>query len=214
MRYLIVDDHILVREGIAQIIREKLHEDTLHIDQASTSVEATVLLAKWKYDLALLDITMEGRSGLDLLSQISNDYPELPTLIVSMHPEDQYALRTFKLGAAGYLTKFAAATDLVTAIKDIFTTGRYISTKVSLILADECRLKKTKVSATHHLLSNREIEVACLIARGMTSIEIGNHLNLSYKTVNTYRSRLLTKLSIRNNSDITSYCISNNLTAA
>ena len=213
MRYLIIDDHPIVRAGLVHIMKQELQDDELQIDEASNSVEATAMLAAMPYGLVMLDISLAGRNGLDILAQVRRERPQLPVLVVSMYPEDQYALRTFKLGAAGYLSKHAAAMDLVTAIKSILLTGRYISQNVSLLLANEVGHSPRSTGNSHELLSNREIEVACLIARGMTVKEVAECLNLSDRTISTYRSRLLAKMRIRNNVELTSYCIHQGLIA-
>ena len=210
MKILIIDDHPFVRQGLIHVLTHEMG-DRLAVNEADRQSDVLKLFSAHAYDLVLLDVSLEGRSGLDILAWIKKEHPLVPVLIISMHPEDQYALRAIRLGAAGYLTKHSAPVDLIAAISQIRTTGKYISPKLSLLLAEEVGRRTEKRGSLHELLSNREMEIGRLIASGSTAKEIAAILNLSVKTVNTYRSRLLPKLGIRNNVELTAYFIENKL---
>jgi len=210
VKILIIDDHPFVRQGLIHVLTHEMG-DRLAVDEADCQSDVLKLFSAHAYDLVLLDVSLEGRSGLDILAWIKKEHPLVPVLIISMHPEDQYALRAIRLGAAGYLTKHSAPVDLIAAISQIRTTGKYISPKLSLLLAEEVGRRTEKRGSLHELLSNREMEIGRLIASGSTAKEIAATLNLSVKTVNTYRSRLLPKLGTRNNVELTAYFIENKL---
>ncbi len=210
MKILIVDDHPFVRKGLIHVLAHEMGDD-LTVNEADCQSDVLTLFTGHTYDLVLLDVSLEGRSGLDILAWIKKEHPSVPVLIVSMHPEDQYALRAIRLGAAGYLTKHSAPVDLIAAIAQIRITGKYISPKLSLLLAEEIGRRTDKRSSLYELLSNREMEIGRLIASGSTAKEIAAILNLSVKTVNTYRARLLPKLSVRNNVELSAYFIENKL---
>ncbi len=210
MRILIVDDHPFVRQGLIYVLNREM-QDSLAVSEADSLSSALSLLNSNDYDLVLLDVSLEESSGLDVLAWIKNERSSLPVLIISMHPEDQYALRAIRLGASGYLSKHSAPSDLMTAIEQIKTNGKYISPKLSLLLANELGKRNHCSSDLHELLSNREMEIGCMIACGSTAKEIANKLCLSVKTVNTYRTRLLQKLDIRSNVDLTAYFLRNKL---
>ena len=145
MRILIIDDHPIIRKGLLHLLEQELQQERIEADEADCQEDAAGLLAEHQYDLVLLDISLGGRSGLDLLKKIRQEQPSLPVLIISMHPEDQYALRTIRMGAAGYLSKHAAPDDLITAITQIRSNGTYLSPTVSRLLADE--ISRTKRSS-------------------------------------------------------------------
>jgi len=210
VKILIVDDHPFVRKGLIHVLAHEMGDD-LTVNEADCQSDVLSLFTEHTYDLVLLDVSLEGRSGLDILAWIKKEHPSVPVLIVSMHPEDQYALRAIRLGAAGYLTKHSAPVDLIAAIAQIRITGKYISPKLSLLLAEEIGRRTDKRSSLYELLSNREMEIGRLIASGSTAKEIAAILNLSVKTVNTYRARLLPKLSVRNNVELSAYFIENKL---
>ncbi len=214
MRVIIIDDHPFVRKGLLHVMQQELKDEQVEADEADSFDSASTILATdKKYDLALLDISLGGRSGLDLLKLIRQRQPELPVLVVSMHPEDQYALRTMKMGAAGYLSKHSAPDDLTKAIKEIRSHGNYISPAVSRLMAHEITrsTKSRKATAPHELLTNREMEIAGLIASGCRLKQIGEDLNLSIKTVATHRTRILKKIQIANNAELATYFIRNGL---
>ena len=210
MKILIIDDHPFVRKGLIHVLAHEMGDD-LTVNEADCQADVLSHFSEQTYDLVLLDVSLEGRSGLDTLAWIKKEHPSVPVLIVSMHPEDQYALRAIRLGAAGYLTKHSAPVDLIAAITQIRTTGKYISPTLSLLLAEEIGRRTDKRSSLYELLSNREMEIGRLITSGSTAKEIAAILNLSVKTVNTYRARLLPKLSVRNNVELTAYFIENKL---
>ncbi len=207
MRVLIADDHTIVREGIKQILAE-IPEVTV-TDEARNGQE--VLENVWvnDYDIVLLDITMPGRSGLDILKQLSTDKPALKILILSMHPEEQYAIRAFKAGAFGYLTKESSPNELIEAIRKISIGKKYVSSSLAETLASHLETKSEK--PLHDSLSDREYEVMCMIASGKTVKEIAAELSLSVKTISTYRSRILEKMNMKNNAQLTHYTIQNRL---
>jgi two-component system, NarL family, invasion response regulator UvrY len=206
VKILIADDHSLVREGLKKVLLEE--PDFEVTAEAKNGDEIFSSLQKYKIDLLLMDITMPGRSGLDILKDIKNRYPKLPVLILSMHPEGLFALRAIKLGADGYLTKEAAPDELVHAIRKIISGSKYISESLSVMLASDI---KPSLSLPHEKLSNREFEVLRLIASGKTLSEIALLMNLSITTVSTYRSRILDKMQMKSNSEITHYSILNGI---
>ncbi len=207
IRILLADDHSMFREGLKQIL-ERSH-DIRVVDEAGNGIDALAKMRHNDYDLALLDISMPGRSGLDILADIRREKPALPVLILSMHPEDQYALRVLKAGAAGYLTKESAADELITAIRRVAAGGRYISAAVADTLVDAIGAPADRPA--HEALSNREFQVLCMLAAGRGLREIADELILSEKTITTYRARILDKLHLRNNAELTRYAIDHGL---
>ena len=207
MNVLIVDDHAIVRKGLRQILVE--HGSTFRVDEASGGQEALEKIDTNSYDAVVLDITMPGRSGLDVLKDIKNRKPALHVLVLSMHPEDQYALRVMKAGASGYLMKESVPDELVKAIQKVANGGKYITSSLAEKLADF--LGNDRVEKMHERLSDREFEVLTLIASGKTVKEIAEALCLSVKTVSTYRSRILEKMMMKTNAEVTHYAIKNGL---
>ncbi len=210
MRILIIDDHPFVRKGLLHVLHDEMGSAII-ADEAASQMEALSFLEANRYDLVLLDVSLEGRSGLDILSWINKERLSLPVLIISMYPEEQYAIRAMRLGAAGYLTKHSAPAELMSAIKQIQSCGKYISSNVSMLLANEIVAHNNSNKKPHEKLSNREFEIARLIALGVYPRDIAESLKLSVKTINTYRSRLFKKLALRNNAELTKYFIQNNL---
>jgi DNA-binding NarL/FixJ family response regulator len=207
IRILIADDHAIVREGLKQIVAQT--SDIIVVGEAVNAADALAKLKTIKPDLLLLDISMPGRSGLDVLLESRKDYPEMPVLILSLHTEDQYALRMLKAGAAGYLTKESAPEQLIAAIRKTSGGGRYISASLAERLA--MNLVADKGVYPHELLSNREFQVFQMIALGKTVTEIGDELSLSVKTISTNRTRILEKMGMRNNAEITQYALEHHL---
>ncbi len=207
LRILIADDHPVVRQGLRQTIAET--SDMVVVDEAGNGWEVLSKVRASSYDVVLLDISMPGRSGMDILKELKDERPGLPVLILSIHPEEQYALRAFKAGASGYLTKESAPDELVAAIRKISTGGKYISSSLAEILASE--LGTSNEELLHKTLSNREYQVMRMIALGKTVTEIAEELSLSVKTVSTYRSRILEKMKMKNNAEITYYAVKNRL---
>mgnify|MGYP001030124105 CR=1 FL=1 len=204
---LLVDDHAIFREGLKKII-----ENTSGMGvtgEANNGQEALDQVWKNKFDLVILDISLPGRSGLEILKEIKKSNPQLPVLILSMHSEDQYARRLLKAGASGYLKKDSAFDELVNAIRTIHDGHKYISPVVANILAEF--IEKDADKEPHELLSDREFQVLCMIGTGKTVTEISKELSLSDKTISTYRARILEKMRMRTNADLTFYAISNKL---
>lgn len=207
IRILIIDDHAMFREGLKQILAK--HSDMRVVDEAGSGQEAMEKILHNKLDVILLDISLPGRSGADLLTEIRKEKPELATLVLSMHPEDQYAVRMMKAGASGYLTKESAADELISAIRKVAVGGRYISSKLAEEMAVALDTNTPKLP--HQMLSNREFQVMRMLASGKSLKEIADELFLSEKTVTTYRARVLEKMRLRNNVELTIYAIENKL---
>jgi two-component system invasion response regulator UvrY len=203
VRILVVDDHTIVREGLKRILADA--PDLRVTGEAASGTEAIKLVRDGQWDVMLLDVSLPGANGLEVLRAVKEHDPKLPVLVLTMYPEDQYALRMLKAGAAGYLTKEGAPGQLVTAIRKVASGGKYISEAVAERLAWD--LERRKQPATHEDLSNREFEILRLIASGKTVSQIALDLHLSVKTVSTYRMRLLTKLNMKSNAELTHYAI-------
>lgn len=203
LKVLIADDHSVVRVGLRQILSEIT--DIAVIDEAANATEVLEKVKKNDYSVVVLDIAMPGKSGLDALKEIKTERPKLPILILSMYPEDQYAIRVLRAGAAGYMTKDSAPDELVTAIRLVVDGRKYVSPTFAEILA--LNLDTDREKELHELLSDREYEVLCMIASGKTISEVAGALFLSVKTISTYRSRILGKMHLKNNSELTSYAI-------
>jgi DNA-binding NarL/FixJ family response regulator len=207
MKVLIADDHAVVREGLKQILSES--SDMVVAAEASTGPEVLEKIDKDDFDLIILDIAMPGRGGLDILKEIKNKKPRLPVLILSMYPEEQYAVRVLKAGASGYMTKESAPHELVKAIQQISRGKKYVSPSLAEKLALD--LEITTGRPLHESLSDREYQVMCMIASGKTLKDIAEGLSLSIKTISTYRSRILEKMNMKSNAELTHYAIKNRL---
>jgi two-component system, NarL family, invasion response regulator UvrY len=207
IRVLIADDHSILRRGLAQIIAET--SDMQVCGEAESGAQAVRLAREQPVDVVLLDITMPDRNGLDTLKQLKKEKPKLAVLMLSMHPEETYALRAIKAGASGYLNKASAPALLVTAIRQVASGRRYISPKVAEELAGT--IADGSDRAPHETLSDREYETMRLIASGKTLTEIASEMSLSVKTVSVYRARLLQKMKLKNNSELTHYALKNQL---
>jgi DNA-binding NarL/FixJ family response regulator len=206
-RILIADDHLVVRRGIRQILSD--WSDSAVMDEACNGQEVLEKVHNNQYDLILLDISMPGRSGLEVLAQLKKDKPDQNILILSMHTEEQYAVRVMKAGASGYLTKESTPEELISAVERVSQGRKYVSSSLAEQLAFYLEAKTEK--PPHELLSDREFEVLCLIAKGKTVTEIAEMLSLSIKTISTYRTRILEKMAMTNNAQLTHYAIKNNL---
>jgi DNA-binding NarL/FixJ family response regulator len=206
-RVLLVDDHEVVRRGIRAILED--HIADVRIAEAGNGDAALAALAE-PFDAVVLDLSMPGRSGIDLLAEIKHRWPKLPVLIMSLHDEDQFAVRALRAGASGYLTKAAAPEQLITAFERVVRGGRYISAAVAERLALEAA-NGGESGALHDRLSDREFEVMRGIASGETVGRIAERMHLSVKTVSTYRSRLLEKMKMTTNAELTTYAIRNGL---
>lgn len=206
-RVIIVDDHAIVRRGLAQILAEE--PDIEVMGEAADASELFTLLKSQSCDVMVLDITMPGKSGLEILKDLRKSHPSLPVLILSIHPEDQYAVRALRAGAAGYITKESAPEELVQAIRRVLAGKKYLSPSTTDRMAS--LLAKDVENPLHAALSDREFEVMILIASGKTVSAIAGELCLSDKTVSTYRARVLGKLGLENNMEITRYAFKNRL---
>lgn len=207
IKILIADDHVMVRKGLKQILDDV--PDMVVVDECSNGGELFSKISTMECNLVLLDISMPGRNGLEILEQLHNEKPALPVLILSMYPEEQYAVRALRAGASGYLTKMSAPDELITAIRKVYWGGRYVSDSLSERLASE--LGRNARRPSHDELSNREYQIMCQLASGKTVTGISDELSLSVKTVSTYRKRILTKMHMRNNAEIINYVIKHGL---
>lgn len=207
IKILVVDDHIIVREGLKKILVDT--PDMVVADEASNGQEVTKKIWNNDYDLILLDISLPGRSGLDVLKQLKCTKPEVPILILSVHPEEQYALRSLRAGASGYLTKQSAPDELIGAIRKVAKGRKYITSSIAEKLAFELEVDVRKLP--HETLSDREYQVMCMIGSGKTVKEIAETLSLSVKTISTHRAHILRKMKMANNAQLTHYAIKNAL---
>jgi len=207
IKVCVVDDHAVVREGLKRIIAE--NPGMAVTAEAGDGHEALKVIQSEPCDVVLLDITMPNKNGLDVLKQLHSESPRLPVLVLSMHAEDQYAVRVLRAGAAGYLTKESAPAKLVQAIRKVVRGGKYVSPTLAEKLVFDLDSDATK--APHQILSAREYQVLCMIASGKTVTQIADELTLSVKTISTYRVRILEKLSMKNNAELTRYAIKEGL---
>ena len=207
LRILVADDHEVVRKGLVKVLSETLQP--VKIDEASNGQEAVSKASKTEYDLVVLDMKMPGKSGLDVLKELKQHRPKLPVLILSMLPEEQFAIRAIRAGASGYLTKDAAGDELVLAIRKALKGERYISGSLAEILAGD--LDGDSEKPPHEILSDREFQVMLMIASGKPVGAIAKELCLSVKTISSYRTNILLKTRMKNNAEITRYAIQNHL---
>jgi two-component system invasion response regulator UvrY len=206
-KILIADDHPIVRAGFKQVISDM--PDMVVADEAANGQEVLNYIRKKDYDLVLLDISMPGRSGLEVLKDLKSEKPKLPVLILSIYPEEQYAIRALRAGASGYMTKASAPNELIAAIRKISEGGKYISASLAEKLA--YYLDGDASKPPHETLSDREYQVMLMIASGKTVTEIADELCLSVKTISTYRTHILDKMKMKNNAEITLYAVQNKL---
>jgi len=207
MKIIICDDHKIVRDGLKQILLQ-LHGVSL-IEEAGNSDEALFLLKNDTFDILLLDISLPGRSGLEVLQLVKAKWPLTNVLMLSMLPQEQYAIRALKLGASGYLTKDTASEELLLAIRRVSAGGKYISQSLAESLA--MHLEKDANQLKHENLSAREFEIMIQLANGKSLQAIGDELFISNKTVSTYRSRIMEKMELSKNTELTRYCMGNSL---
>lgn len=207
IRIVVADDHAIVRQGLRQILSDE--GDFLVSGEASNSGELMQLLRREGCDVLILDVAMPGRNGIDTLKAIRHEWPKLPVLVLSMYPEDQYAFRALKAGASGYLTKQAAADQIVAAIRTICRGRRYVTPELAEELVKG--LDHDPDTPAHELLSDREFQTLKLIAAGRTLQQIGDALALSPKTVSVYRARVLAKLKLSTNAELTRYALEQGL---
>jgi len=207
LRILIADDHTVVRKGLKQILLEEFL--AAHIGEASDADDLFNKVLKEEWDVVITDISMPGRSGLEVLQQIRQHYPKLPVLVLSVYPEDQYAIRVMKAGASGYLNKDSASDELVKAVHRVLLGKKYITPSLAEKLADT--LDQDADRPLHENLSDREFEVLRLLASGAAVSDIAEKLSLSPTTVSTYRARILTKMNAKTNADLIRYAMENKL---
>ncbi|HEY7533939.1 MAG TPA: response regulator transcription factor [Nitrospiraceae bacterium] len=208
MKVLIVDDHAVVRRGVIQILTDAFPR--IKIGEADSGKAALAAVAKESWDIVILDINLPDRKGLEVLRAIKSEYPLVAVMILSLHPEEQYALRALKSGASAYLTKQSAPEELVAAIKHVLKGRIYVSASLAEHLAGTLSKDQTADPA-HRLLSDREFDVLCRLAQGHSVKDIGLQLSLSMKTVSTYRSRLLDKLHLNSTADLIRYALDHHL---
>jgi len=206
-RVLIADDHAIVRKGLARILADIT--DTVILDEACNGEEALDMIERNDYDLVLLDISMPGKGGFEVLNEIRSSKPGVPVLMFSMHPEEQYALRALRSGASGYLTKESAADELLVAMRKVLSGGKYISDSLAEKLV--FGLLKDVEKPLHETLSDRERQVLRMVAAGKTLSEIAAELSLNVQTISTFRARLLRKMRMKSNAELTHYAINNSL---
>lgn len=207
LRVLIVDDHPILRHGLIQLMKESLAISEIY--ESGEGTEVISILQLNPVDVLILDISLPGKDGMVVLSEVKQSFPDLPILMLSIQPEVQYAARAFRLGASGCLNKAAAPEELVRAVRVLAKGENYINDTTSGILLNSIR--QPVPVFPHQLLSERETQVMLMIASGKTSSEISHELNLSIKTISTYRSRLLEKMNLQNNSQLTQYVYKNKL---
>lgn len=207
MRILIVDDHAIVRVGLKQLLKDE--RDDFVFGEAGSSQEAMKMLDDATWDLVLLDINLPDKNGIETLKQIRQYNKKIPVLILSMYPEDQYAVRALKAGASGYMTKEMTPEYLMDAIKKVSRGRRFISPELAEQLALE--IQDGAGDMPHSILSDREFEIFKLIGSGKTPTEIAAELSISVKTVSTYRTRILSKMHMKHNAEITHYAVTHNL---
>lgn len=207
IRVLIADDHAIVRQGLKQIASDS--PDIVVTGEASSGQQVLDMILKNDYDAVVLDITMPGKSGLDVLKELKGLKPKLPVLILSIHPEEQYAVRVLKAGASGYLTKECAPDELIAAIKSISAGHKYITSFLGEKLASQMEPEVAK--PPQEALSDREYEVMLMLASGKAVGEIAREQYLSVKTISTYRHRILDKMKLKSNAELTYYAIQNRL---
>ena len=207
LRILLADDHPVVRQGLKKILAEEFAQATF--GEAQKASEVIDLVASSRWDIVILDVAMPGGNGLEALKQIKHDQSQVPVLILSYFPEEQYAVRTIRAGAAGYLNKESAPEELVSAVRKVLHGGVYISAAVADELVVHARHKDDE--PLYKQLSDREYQVLCLIASGREVKEISNELALSSKTISTYRTRLLEKMNMKTSAELTHYAVQTGL---
>ena len=207
IRIVIADDHAIVRQGLRQILVAQ--PDLQVVGEAANHAEVMQQVRREPCDVLVLDIAMPGKNGIDTLKQAKQEYPKLPVLMLSMYPEDQYAVRALRAGASGYLTKMTAADQLVDAIRQVMRGRKYITAELAQSLAEG--FNRDQDVPAHDLLSDREFQTLRLIAAGKTLSQIGDELALSPKTVSVYRARLLSKLNLQSNAELTRYALEHGL---
>ena len=207
IKIFLADDHELVREGLKKILKEE--NDIQVINEATNGEEVLNKIINCDCDIILLDMNMPGRNGIDLIKELKTTLPALHILVLSIYPEEKYALRALKAGASGYITKDSAIEELVSAIRRIYERGKYVSETLAEKLVSQIDASSNLLP--HERLSDRELQIMCMIASNKSIKEIAGELFLSISTVNTYRSRILEKMNMKTDIEITHYAIYNNL---
>jgi len=200
-KVLIIDDHEIFRQGLKKIITENF-QDVLFAE-AGTAEEAFKLYTKENWDIVITDINLPGRSGIDIVKDLNQNHPEIPILVLSMYPEEQFAIRVIKAGASGYLSKNGALTELIGAMQNLLDGKKFITSSVADVLVSDLRKKQEKYP--HSSLSDREFEVFCSLGLGKTVSQIAVELSLSVKTISTHRSKILNKMDMKTNAEIVKY---------
>ena len=207
LKILVVDDHALVRSGVRRILQDE--PDIEFVGEADTATQALKRVRSEEWDVVVMDINMPERNALDVLCLMKLEKPELPILILTMYPENQYAMRALKDGASGYVTKGSAPDQLIAAIRKVVEGGAYVSSTLAMQLANQLRSKPKET--LYDLLSDREFSVLCAIAEGKPLSQIANELSISAKTITTYRARVLGKLGMRTNTELMRYALEHGL---
>lgn len=206
-RIVIADDHAIVRQGLRRLIEE--HADLRVIGEAADSTGLVDLVRCDTPDIVIMDLSMPGRPGLDLVKDLHAEFPQLPILVLSLHPEEHYALRTLHAGARGYVPKSSSSDELILAIRRVAEGRRYLTPSLADLILDD--MSRTSEQPPHMQLSDREFQVLVGLASGRSVTELAEQMSISFKTVSTYRSRLLTKLHLRSNAELTAYAIEHSL---
>jgi two-component system invasion response regulator UvrY len=209
MRFLLIDDHKIIREGLKQILL--MHFPSSSFDEGSDAEHVIEKITTTKYDIVICDLSMPGRSGLDVVKQVKQIRPDLPVLILSMHPEEHYALRALKAGAWGYLNKSDGAEVLIPAIQRVMQGRKYISPQMAEQLADSINEKRPRTGELHEGLSAREFDVFKLLVEGKSISDISQQLSLSPSTVSTHRARILNKMNMTSNAELVKYALQRNI---
>ncbi|MCF8353190.1 MAG: response regulator transcription factor [Melioribacteraceae bacterium] len=208
MKILIADDHEIVRQGLKTLLKNSSIRIS-KIDEAEDGREAESMILENNYDIVILDISMPHMTGIEILNSLRKEKYKTKVMILSMHPQEQYAIRALKAGAKGYITKDSAAEELITAIEKVSSGSRYVSPEIADKLIDQ--LAEPLHQAPHEKLSARELHVMCMLGEGKTISEIAEELFISVKTVSTYRARIMQKMNMKKNAELSLYCIQNNL---
>ena len=206
---MLIDDHKIIREGLKQILL--MHFPSSTFDEGSSAEDVVNRITVSDYDLIICDLSMPGRSGLDVLKQVRETHPKLPVLILSMHPEEHYAVRALKAGAWGYINKSDGAEVLIPAVQRVLQGRKFISAEMAERLADNLTAADTSEDRRHESLSSREFDVFKLLVEGKSISDISQQLSLSLSTVSTHRARILTKMNMKGNADLVKYALQNNL---
>jgi two-component system invasion response regulator UvrY len=208
-KIIIADDHTIVREGLKLMLAQEFSD--AQIGEAMDAVSLLRAVREQDWNLVILDIGMPGRSGLEVLKDLQYERPHLPVLVLSMHPEEQFAMRVLRAGAAGYMTKKSAPDELISAVRKVLEGGQYLSSSATERLLRQLKSKENPATSLHGRLSDREYQVMCMIASGKTVSEVAQELSLSVKTVSTHRAHILAKMQMRTNAELTRYAIENRL---